>query len=174
MIHTTDHDWLRASSSAPSGRFRRTALGLLAVMLAAVANQHAMAVPIQISKQFDLEFGRMAPSTTQAGTVTINPNTGQRTATGGVVLLGGGLTRAKFPVTGDPDTAFSITLPSQITITSGGDSMTVNAFTSNPSGSGVLSGTGSANIWVAATLNLSANQPAGSYAGQYTVTVDYQ
>ena len=174
MIHTTDHDWLRASSSAPSGRLRKAVLGLVVLMLLGVASQHAAAAALQINKVQDLAFGSYAATQSQGGTVTINPATGGKTVTGPLVDFGAAHQRAQFHVTGDPDAAFSITLPSQITINRGGDTMTVNAFTSSPSGSGVLDGTGSVELYVGATLTLSANQAAGNYSDPFTVTVNYQ
>jgi hypothetical protein len=52
--------------------------------------------------------------------------------------------------------------------------MTVNAFSSNPSGTGTLTG-GSEVLNVGATLNVGAAQPAGTYtnAAGFTVTVNY-
>ena len=50
--------------------------------------------------------------------------------------------------------------------------MTVNYFTSNPSGTGTLTG-GAETINVGATLNVGAAQVQAAYTGTYTVTVDY-
>ena len=50
--------------------------------------------------------------------------------------------------------------------------MTVNAFASTPSGTGTLT-LGTATVNVGATLNVAANQTAGSYTGTYPVTVNY-
>jgi hypothetical protein len=53
--------------------------------------------------------------------------------------------------------------------------MTVNAFTSSPSATGTLSGTGSQTLTVGATLNVAAGQAAGSYTNStgVLVTVNY-
>ncbi len=170
MLHTTDHDLPRASPRTAFGCVSRTALGLSILGLLGLTAQGALAAPIQIVKQMDLVFGRYATSETQGGTVTINPATNGKTVTGGVQDFGGPHQRAQFEITGDTDEAYAVTLPSQITISAGGDSMTVNAFTW--SGTGVLEFDVD-TIWVGATLNLTANQPPGLYTGQFTVTVEY-
>ena len=172
MLHKTDHDRPRTLSRAPSERVRRAALALLCFGLLVMAAEGAMAAPIQITKQMDLVFGRYATSVTQGGTVTINPETNGKTVTGGVHDFGYPHQRAQFAVTGSGDEAYFINLPNQITISAGGNSMTVNAFTSEPSGMGHLV-SGADTLWVGATLNLTANQPAGSYTGQFSVTVNY-
>jgi len=64
--------------------------------------------------------------------------------------------------------------PAATTVTSGSDNMTVDAFTSNPDGTGTLTG-GTQTLKVGATLNVGANQAAGTYtsATPFTVTVNY-
>jgi type 1 fimbria pilin len=51
--------------------------------------------------------------------------------------------------------------------------MTVDTFTSNPSGTGTLSG-GAQTLNVGATLHVAGAQAAGNYTGTYNVTVAYQ
>lgn len=131
--------------------------------------------PIAITKTVDLNFGNMAVSAT-AGTVILAP-AGTRTITGGVTLPAniGTVTAAQFEVTGQIGYTYSITLPTTPTeVASGGNKMTVNAFTSTPSSTGTLTG-GAETIKVGATINVSGSQPAGTYtsATPFTVTVNY-
>jgi hypothetical protein len=60
------------------------------------------------------------------------------------------------------------------TVASGSNTMSVNAFTSNPDGTGTLTG-GTQTLKVGATLNVGASQAAGTYtsATPFTVTVNY-
>ena len=53
--------------------------------------------------------------------------------------------------------------------------MTVDNFVSNPSGTGLLSASGSQTVNVGATLNVAANQVAGTYENttDLKVTVNY-
>jgi len=131
-------------------------------------------IPIAIAKNIDLSFGNIA-SSTSTGTVVIAPDaSGTRTYTGGVTpSVIGAYTSAKYTVTGEGSSTYTIALPSSITINSGSNSMTVNNFTSNESdGIGTLS-SGSQIIYVGATLNVAASQATGTYSGSYDVTVAY-
>ncbi len=134
--------------------------------------------PIAISKTVDMNFGNVAV-TSSAGTVELTP-AGVRTAAGGVTLpnVTGTVAAASFDVTGEGTYTYAITLPTtDYTITesvNGTATMTVNAFTSSPSGTGALTA-GAQTVTVGATLNVSATQTAGTYtnATGFDVTVNY-
>jgi Mat/Ecp fimbriae major subunit len=75
-----------------------------------------------------------------------------------------------------------VTLPATITLTSGANTMTVNALTRRygadgtagvTTGAGAFTATGVATVLMAGTLAVGANQAAGTYAGTMAVTVDY-
>ena len=154
--------------------FATAALGLLCLAFSGMTLKQAMAGLTLIARD-DLVFGRYATSVNQGGTVTINPATGGKSVTGSVYDFGGTHQRADFEIEdGSDDATVVITLPSQITITAPGGSMTVDTFTSDPSGTAVLDEQGEGQFYVGATLNLSANQAAGNYTGQFTVTINYQ
>jgi hypothetical protein len=131
--------------------------------------------PIAITKTVDMNFGNVAASVA-AGTVVLTP-AGTRSATGGVTLPAtvGTVSAASFTVTGTAGYTYSITLPgAPTTITSGGNNMTVDTFTSNPTPTGTLTG-GTSTLTVGATLNVGASQAAGVYVSgtPFTVTVNY-
>lgn len=132
--------------------------------------------PIAISKTVDMNFGNVAASAA-LGTVILTP-AGARSITGGVTLpaTAGTVTAASFTVTGTPGYTYAITLPAvALTITSGGPSMTVDTWTSNPTPTGTLVA-GTSTLTVGATLHVGANQAAGVYgvpAETFTVTVNY-
>ncbi len=133
--------------------------------------------PIAISKTVDMSFGNIAVSAS-AGTVVLAP-AGTRTNTGGVSFPAttGTVAAASFSVTGEGSFTYAITLPSSnytITRVSGSETMTVNTFTSNPSGTGTLS-SGSQTLNVGATLNVGGSQVAGTYTNGtgFDVTVNY-
>jgi hypothetical protein len=137
--------------------------------------------PIAISKTVDLSFGNIAAGA-GAGTVVMSP-AGLRTPTGVTLpATTGTVTAASFTVTGTANFTYAITLPGAATTISDGatHTMTVNAFSSTPSGTGTLSGAGSQTLTVGATLNVGAAQVAGNYSsasaggsGPFTVTVNY-
>lgn len=123
-----------------------------------------------------LDFGSLASGT--AGSCTIDADTGTRTVTGGVALLGGGSGPAQFVGAGTPNKTVLIREPrSTITLTrSGGtETMTVSNFTVS-GGNGTsrkIPANGVLIFNVGGRLNVGANQAGGNYVGSFTVTVDY-
>lgn len=194
-------NWGTLASSAPIRRLRRTAAAVLAAapltLLAAPvqaqsvsANAVAQAVvvePLALIKIRDLNFGRIAAQPT-AGTVTVNPNTGACTATGGVVSVGN-CGYAEFGGQGVRRMRMRITLPTTITLTGpGGATMTASNFTlglapdviqvpgpgNSPPRYEIASSTGIYTFRVGARLNVATNQAPGVYNGSFVVTVQYQ
>jgi hypothetical protein len=129
--------------------------------------------PISITWVQDLEFGTLAGDGTSAGTVTINPVSGAKTVAGGAYDFGGISNPATFDVRGKPNTSYTIILPGSVTLSSGGDTMTLGSFTSSPSGTGSLGTPGKETVQVGATLQVGISQPAGTYSGTFTVIVNY-
>lgn len=133
--------------------------------------------PIAIAKTVDMSFGNVAVQSTTAGTVVMDP-VGSRTPTSGCTLpaVTGTVTAASFNITGEGTYTYAITLPSSVTITHATESdiMTVDNFTSTPSGTGALTA-GAQTLTVGATLNVSAAQLAGVYTSgtAFDVTVNY-
>lgn len=127
---------------------------------------------IAISNTVGLDFGDVVPGPL-GGTVVMTP-AGVRSTTGDALLgSGASATAAAFTVTGDDGATYSITLPTlPETLASGVNTMTVDNFTSNPSGTGTLSG-GSQTLNVGATLHVGAVQAIGTYTGSFDVTVAY-
>lgn len=155
----------------------RVALALSCVGLLATAIQQALAKPISISQRQDLAFGTVAISAAQGGTVVINAATGNKTVTAGATDLGGTHGRAEFQVAGDKNAAFTITLPTSITLTaaSGPGTATVDNFTSSPTSPATLPPpNGRLTVFVGATLNLVAGHDPESYTGTFDVIVNYQ
>lgn len=133
--------------------------------------------PISITRNVDLKFGNVAVQSATGGTVVLD-TAGVRTPTDGVTLpaITGIVSAASFTIGGTANYAYGVTLPSSVTLNSGGNTMTADVFTSNPSGlGGVLSAGGSQTLKVGATLNVAAAQAAGSYLSTtpFTVTVVY-
>lgn len=130
--------------------------------------------PITMVKGTDMNFGNIATNGA-VGTVTLAP-AGGRTTTGGVTLpiTTGTVSAATFAISGSTAFTYAITLPTTINITSGGNTMTVNNFTSTPSATGTLT-SGTETIKIGSTLNLAANQVEGAYSTttNFPVTVNY-
>jgi len=125
--------------------------------------------PIGLVAGASLQFGSL--SNTTAGTVVITP-AGGRSVTGSVTATGTA-SAAAFTVTGGSTSTYTITLPaSASTLSDGTHTMTVDTWTSNPSGTGTLS-SGSQALAVGGTLHLALSQGVGIYTGSFSVTVNY-
>src|SRR5580704_11042653 len=134
--------------------------------------------PISIVKTVDMNFGNVAVSASLAGTAILAPAGTRTTGGGGGVTLPattGTVSAASFTVSGQASYTYAITLPGSINIASGGNSMTVNSFTSTPATTGNLGVGGSQTLNVGATLNVNAAQAPGAYtnATGVAVTVNY-
>ena len=136
--------------------------------------------PISIAKNVDMNFGNIAVSASVSGTVVLAP-AGTRTTggSGGVTLPSttGTVAAADFTVSGQASYTYAITLPSTtVTLSDGaGHTMGVTAFTSFPSSTGTLSGSGSQDLTVGATLSVASAQTPGTYTNStgVPVTVNY-
>lgn len=148
------------------------ALGLMAytpaLLQAATATATAtqsVILPITIAQVSDLDFG-----TAVQGDIakTVAPGTAEDAE------------NASFTVTGEPSTAYTITLPANGVVTmsgSNGGTIAVNDFVSFPAAGGgntLPNTTGTVTLFVGATrAALGAGQTTGSYSGIFTVEVVY-
>lgn len=134
--------------------------------------------PINITKAADLAFGSFAAGT--GGTITVSPN-GTRSVTGTVLpVTGGTAAAAKFDVTGDGSSTYTISVVGDANLTSGGNNMAFNVI-SDLSASAITSGTvsigtltaGAQSIFVGGTLTVASAQAVGTYTGNIVATVEY-
>ncbi|GGW97217.1 DUF4402 domain-containing protein [Salegentibacter mishustinae] len=124
--------------------------------------------PITIEGQEDLNFGKVANNT--AGTVVVATDG----SASGLSQIGTTTPKAAtFDVTAANGYAYSVTLPTTVTLKSGDDEISVDSFTdnagANPTGSG-----GIQTIGVGATLTVANGQATGNYTGEFQVTVSYE
>lgn len=136
--------------------------------------------PATLIKVADLDFGSIVSGPTP-GTVSVNVNTGVRTATGGVVLLGSSSQRAEFQGSGFTGVLMTVNRPSSVTLSRvGGGASNLNATLNwTLSGAGLTVG----SIYLinqptqmhraGGTLTVPANQTPGVYQGSFTLTVNY-
>ena len=146
---------------------------------ATAAANATIVTPISISKTVDMNFGNVAVAAGTGGTVVL-ATTGNRTTggAGGVTLPAttGTVAAAEFTVSGQASYTYTITLPTNATLTDGSShTMAVSAFTSSPSSTGTLSSGGTETLKVGATLTVAAGQAAGTYTNStgVPVTVNY-
>ena len=155
-----------------TGRHRRKVEGILLLAVAA-AGAPASSSAQTISTVSNLTFGSFVAGT--GGTLTVNPG-GTRASTGAVVAVAHGTTfgAASFLVSGTRNASYTLTLPVNGTVflSDGTHTMALNNFSVSPP-NGHLSGGGTQTIRVGATLTVGNGQPAGNYAGTYSLTVNY-
>ena len=148
--------------------------GAIAIAASCLAYAQAPNNALSLLNTRGIAFGAFAAST--GGTVTVSP-VGVRSAAGAVVLISAGDGEAaQFTISGDPEFAYSISLPSDgsVALSDGkGHSMDINGFTSHPALSGQLNAGGSQALAIGATLHVGSKQPAGNYSGSFFITVNY-
>jgi len=131
-------------------------------------------IPISIAKDVDMAFGNVAPSATEAGTVTLATDGTRTNSVVSLPTVTGTVAAAKFTVTGQTTSLFSITLPEDdvIQLTGTGVSMNLTDFVHDAGIAPALVG-GTKTFQVGATLNVGMNQAAGVYTAPFPVTVNY-
>lgn len=127
--------------------------------------------PITLSPVTPLSFGKLASDTTNAGSTTITDSADALSGTSNLTAISGGtVTRAKFTLNGDAAATYTLTLPTSPVAMSGGTgTVTLSSFTSN---SPALTGS-AVDLYVGATLNVSAGAGGGAWSATFPVTVAY-
>lgn len=137
--------------------------------------------PIAVTKTVDLVFGKFAPG--GGGAVTVATD-GTRTTTGPILSNSGATpTAAKFDVSGDNDSTYSIAWSGAIELSDSVSTetmalerisdLTAGGATTGEASTGTLDGTGAQSVYLGGTLTVGAAQAAGTYTGDVTVTVEY-
>lgn len=119
-----------------------------------------------------LEFGNIVASEA-GGTVTVAPGATAATYDGVAAPFGlaGDIRAAKFTVTGDGSSKYTIKIAQVTALTSGSNTMELTDFTHNSSNKLTA---GTETFEVGATLNVGEKQAAGTYLGSFKVTVAYE
>jgi hypothetical protein len=173
--------------------------GKLALMAAAAAVGACLSVPVQaaqatasasgtvvtpiaITVANNLVFGSFAPGA--GGTVTVSTS-GARAASGPVLMAAATPSAARFNITGEASTTYSITHSGTAVLTNtvgvGGETMALAKFsdltagnaTSGTVSAGTLDGAGAQSLYVGGTLTVGAAQVPGIYVGTVIATVEY-
>ena len=132
--------------------------------------------PITITKTVgkDLLFGKFSAYVSARGTVILTVD-GQRSKTGDITLIEGvTYGAAEFKVEGMADATFDLTLPTTATLTNNQYDMTVSNFVTSIIGTPTIGSNGSLTFTVGATLTKDVDTPRGTYAGTFSLTVNYQ
>lgn len=157
----------------------RAASTIVLAALALFGQHQAHAQQVLLTPGRSLDFGSFV--VVSAGTITLLPN-GDRKASPGVILLPsklgqGASVNVRWNKNGNvKNKGVTISLPPDgvARLSSGANSMTLNAINSNPPASSMPSvpeGNGT-DLSIGATLVVAPKQPAGVYLGTFTVTVN--
>jgi hypothetical protein len=129
---------------------------------------------LSVLKETDLDFGELAAG--GAGTAVIDPASGALTTTGLVLPIGSAAHRATFTATGSKNSVVLIRLPKNpVTLTrvGGTETMTVSNWTLDGNTNRKIPPGNAFTFGVGGTLNVGAAQADGTYAGTFTITVQY-
>jgi Mat/Ecp fimbriae major subunit len=141
--------------------------------LAATATGHAsvtIVAAVAVSEIQPMDFGTVGV-TKAGGSVVLSPN---GTRSGPATYSFDGTPRpGQFTVTGTPNAAVAVSFSSGDAVVGPGPSMSLGSFTHNAGPAPALNSAGNLTLAVGATVTVGAQQPYGSYAGTYTVTVNY-
>lgn len=122
-----------------------------------------------ITKTSDLDYATIVPAST-ASTVIVAPVTGTRVCGAGLVCTGTA-TAARFSVAGTLGQLVTVSVPANVTLTSGSHTMTSTLLSSLVAPITLLA---TNEFTVGGTLAVGADQVDGVYTGTFTATVDYQ
>lgn len=135
-------------------------------------------VPVTAIETDLLNFGRVVVEI-GGGSIQVTPS-GERIATGNVLLADDLFSTGKFQLSGMPESLVSMVLPQlpqKLYMNSGDQTLTVDEFKTNvPTGGQVIRQTdGKAEVSIGATLYIGSNlsNPAGFYSGSYEVVFTY-
>ncbi|NNC71253.1 MAG: DUF4402 domain-containing protein [Sphingomonadaceae bacterium] len=126
---------------------------------------------ITVTRTSHLNFGTIVPDTAASGNVTVAATSaGTRTCDANLTCAGAAsVSSAAFDVTASAGSTVSVTGLTGLTqLTSGTDTMAVSL-----AGSTLDLSLGSDTLYVGGDLTVGANQPTGTYTGNFTVSVNY-
>lgn len=137
---------------------------------------------LRVIKRQDLYFGTIAPSLTQASTVTTFRGRNNSSNCGPDLTCLEPGNRARFTVIGEAERYVNISNPGSIYIyDTAGNNMLVDNFIGAGSGNDTewrgwqrLRSSGISRFNVGATLHINPNQPRGDYVGTFVLNFDYQ
>ncbi len=166
-----------AMTAAAAGALSFAGSANAAASASASANAEILST-ITVVKDQDLDFGRVAVN--GAGSLTVSADESAPAACPATLICQGARVPAKFTISGTSGAGAGASVrEASINLTSGANSMVLNAFTVFfPNGNTLAlptptSTSGEAQFNVGGTLAVGAAQSAGLYTGTFNVDVDY-
>jgi hypothetical protein len=124
--------------------------------------------PTAVSKVDDLQFGTIISGSVEA-TVTMSAAGNFICGTG--LTCSGSAKPSAFNITGTGNEVVTVATDATVKLENGGNFMLAALSTSNSS---ITLNAGAGTFKVGGVLTVKANQPSGTYAGDFNVTVNYQ
>lgn len=129
--------------------------------------------PLTIEITTDLAFSRLALGARGDGSASIDPQTGARAVTGGMVDLGGVTIQGRGRITGMPGRAVRIDLPPRITMNAEtGATAELTDLTTDLPAWPVLDGNGTLEFSFGGNMRV-RGQVGGNFRGRIPISVDY-
>lgn len=130
--------------------------------------------PIRIEAVTPLSFGRLVANTTNSYYATMGTN-GVPNYPGGAIPGGPARSAATFTVTGEPGLSYSFTMPAKIVVTNtaGAGTMDIVELKHTATATPAIPAGGSQTVALGGAIIVYPNQAAGSYTGNFSVTVAY-
>lgn len=126
--------------------------------------------PIVISEDTAMDFATIVADPT-GDTITLS--TAGAVSAANASTFSGTPAAGAFSLTGTPSASVAISFSSGDVLSGPGADMSLDSFATDAGGSPAFDGSGNLSFNVGADLGVNASQVGGSYAGTYTVTVDY-
>lgn len=160
---TSFYAYAAPAPSAPSS-------GAVGSAVATVSRQ------LTLGSTADLRFGRIVRPAVGSGTVTIDPQTGDRSLSGLDGLSTPAPGAAVFLATGEGGQQISIDVPGRVDLVGPTDTLALHtdkSFTGTQTLSGSLGGAGTYAFMIGGSMTLNKNTGSGAYSAPLVVTVSY-
>ncbi len=140
------------------------ALALCAALCASTWSDNAFATVDLVLPSKEMKFGKAAGDADISGTIIVNTSS-QKSFTGGAYDIGNIPVSGRFKLLGDEGTAYTCSFPASIQLSNGGNTMTLDSFTTSPALTGTIGASEEVYFDVGATLHLAPGQVAADYNG---------
>lgn len=148
--------------------------GVMACLGAPAMAQKAGNTPLKIEIDSDISFGTAAHDSRGGGSIELDPVTGTRRATGGLVVVGGNYFTGRARITGTPFSRVLVTLPDRITMRARQGTKAVAAlFSAKVPPVITLDAMGQYSFTFAGRFDVDELE-VGDFKGNFAITADYE
>lgn len=147
---------------------------LLSAAMTARADAQAAGTALRVSIDSEINFGTAALDGRGGGAIELDPVTGQRRATGGLVIVGGAWFTGRASISGRPLSRVRVILPTSITMRARrGVKAVAASFTASIPPVVTLDANGRYSFAFAGTFKADETD-SGEFRGNFAITADYE